>query len=232
MPRLQTPADPAMDSGVQSRARVIIADADPVARRVVRAALQEGRQFIVAAEAGDGVETVELALYYRPELVLMESALPRLDGIDATRQITEAAPEVRVIIFSAARDEQLELRALLAGASGFLSKEVELEGIARAMRVVLRGEAAVSPMLSMSLIEHLRAVPEAGQGMRPVRSGLTTREWVVLDLMSSGSSTNEIADELVLTQDTIYSHVKNIMRKLDVHTRGEAIAAAQRLCHP
>lgn len=211
---------------------VVIADSDPLARRVVRDALQDRTGFVVPAEASSGPEAVELALHYRPDVALMETTMPGLDGLSATRLIHEEAPEVRVLILSREGEEDLQLQALQAGAAGFVSKNVPVETLSRVVESVVRGEAAISRKVTMRLIERLRHLPEGGVGMRPVRSPLTEREWEVLDLLCQGKSTREIAEALVLSEETIYSHSKNVLRKLDVHSRQEAIEAAERLRRP
>lgn len=210
------------------RLRVLIADDDPLARRALRDALQEAG-CAVAADATDGQEAIELAVHYRPDVVLMDVGLPRIDGIAAMRQILEQAPEVRVVMLSRTNDEDSGLLALGAGASGYLSKDIDLTSLPRAMRGVIEGEAAVSRALTMRLIERLRTLPRETRGMRPVKSPLTPREWEVLDMMTAGCSTHEIADELVLSPETVYSHIKNLLRKLGVHSRAEAIELAQGL---
>lgn len=211
---------------------VVIADSDPLARRVIRDALQDRAGFVIPGEASTGTDAVQLSLHYRPELTLMELSLPGMDGMAATRRICAAAPEVRVLIFSLHDREETQLKALQAGAAGFLSKKVPVETVARVARSVARGEAAISRMMTMRLIERLRLLPAGGTGMRPVRSQLTPREWEVLDLLCDGKNTSEIAEALVLSEETIYSHAKNLLRKLKVHSRQEAIEVAHRLRHP
>jgi DNA-binding NarL/FixJ family response regulator len=159
----------------------------------------------------------------------MEIRLPCVDGIEACRRIVAKAPQVSVVMFSVDQDREVEMQALRAGAAGFLGKDSSIESIVRALRAVARGEAAVSRHLTMRLIEMMRRTSENGIGLRPVKSSLTSREWEVLDLICMGAATREIADALFLSEDTVYSHSKSILRKLGVHSRGEAVLAAEQL---
>jgi DNA-binding NarL/FixJ family response regulator len=231
---LQVPSDQTDDfrADAVKKLRVIIADPDPLARRVIRDSLRESQHFVVAAEARDGTEAVELTVHYKPELVLMEIRLPSIGGIEACRRIVSKAPQVSVVMFSVDQDRDVEMKALRAGASAFLCKDGSIESIVRALRAVAKGEAAISRHLTMCLIEMMRRTSENGIGLRPVKSSLTSREWEVLDLMCMGASTREIADSLFLSEDTVYSHSKSILRKLDVHSRAEAVIAAERLRCP
>jgi NarL family two-component system response regulator LiaR len=183
----------------------------------------------VIAEASTGREAVELVLFYRPDVVVMDYMMPELDGIEATRRIYEQAPEIRVVLLTGAGDDELGMRGLRAGAAGYLSKEMELASLPRALRGSLDGEAAISRRLAMQLVQHYRAAPMGGMGLRPVRSDLTDREWEVLDLLSGGANTDDIARVLVLSTETVRSHLKNLYRKLGVRSRDEAVEAAHRL---
>ena len=208
--------------------RAIVGDGDPLVRRLVRDTLQRDG-FAVIAEATTGREAVELTLFYRPDVAVLDARLPELDGVEATRRIYAQDPLVRVIVLAGVADDELALRSLRAGAAGFLSKEIEVESLPRALRGALAGEAAISRRLSMQLVEHYRAAPAGGVGLRPVRSELTAREWEVLDMLTAGAGTEDIAGALVLSTETVRSHLKNLYRKLGVRSREEAIAAAARL---
>ena len=144
----------------------------------------------------------------------------------------EADPEepgICIVILSSTEDQEVGLMGLRAGASGFLAKSVGVEALPRALRGAKAGEAVVSRRMAMRVIEGLRKVREDGSGMRPVRSRLTSREWEVLDLLCDGRSTEDVADTLVLSAETVRSHVKHVLGKLGVHTRAEAVEAAERL---
>lgn len=213
------------------RLRAIICDDDPLVRRIVREALQVAG-IVVIAEASNGREALELTRHYRPEAVIMDLVMPGMSGIEATRMIVAEVPGTRVVMLTGSEDDELALDGLRAGAVGYVSKAAAVDAIAQVLHGVIAGEAAIPGHLSMMLLERLRLPPEAGVGLRPVRSVLTSREWEVLDLLCSGGTTDEIAEALVLAAETVRSHVKNVLRKLSVGSREEAVALAAELRAP
>jgi len=207
---------------------VVVADDDPVVRRALRDVIQRAG-IVVIAEAPGGREAVELSAHYRPDVILMDLLMPGTDGIDATREILARQPDAKILMVSSSEDEALELLALRVGACGFLSKSVDIEAIPRAIRAAHAGEAVIRRALTSRLVDALRRTREDGAGIRPVRSPLTEREWEVLDLLCQGMSTDDIADALVLSSETVRSHVKSVLRKLRVSSRRDAVAAAHQL---
>lgn len=208
--------------------RVIVADDDPLSRRAVRDALQQAG-FTVIAEAADGRTAVELTLHYVPDVLLTEARLPDLDGLELIRRIRERAEQVHVIVHARVDDAALALRTLRAGAAGYLPKGGGLDALPRALHAAARGEAIVPRHMVADLVACLRSQREDASGLRPVRSPLTDREWEVLDLLCTGLSTDEVAERLVLTHETVRSHIKHLMRKLGVNSRQQAVAVARKL---
>jgi DNA-binding NarL/FixJ family response regulator len=133
------------------------------------------------------------------------------------------------MMVSSADEEELGMLCLRSGAIGYLSKSVDLDALSRATRAAAAGQAVVSRRLTLRLIEVMRHTTRQAAGMRPVRSKLTTREWEVLDLLTRGLATADIAATLFVSNETVRSHIKHILRKLGVHTRQEAVDLAQRL---
>jgi two-component system, NarL family, response regulator LiaR len=207
--------------------RVIIADDDALARSMIKGALQAAGMTVVA-EAKNGHEAVELGLHYRPDIVLMDVVMPGLDGILATRQLLKANPDQRVVALTGGDEGELGLLALRAGAVGFLSKHVDIDALPRTLQGVRGGEAAISRDMTRRLIEGFRTA-DGSSRLRPIRSPLTAREWEVIDLLKSDRSPDDVAKTLILSPETVRSHIKNIMRKLDVHSRADAVAATERL---
>lgn len=211
--------------------RVVITDDDPLARRALRDALQE-RGFHVIADAADGREAVELGIHYRPDVILMDIVMPGLDGVQATAQLQDRAPEVRVLLLTRSADAEMAVAGLRVGAAGFMRKDTELELLAQAVRDTAAGQSVVDPVVVARLVDQLRDAPEAGIGLRPVSSPLTDREWEILDGLCVGLNPDQIADAFVVSVETVRSHVKSIFRKLDVHSQAEAIELAASLRRP
>jgi DNA-binding NarL/FixJ family response regulator len=208
--------------------RAVIADDDPITRRAVRDALEDGG-VVTIAEAENGRDAVDLCLHYSADVVLMDVVMPVMDGITATRALAERGAGIAVVMLSANEDEEVALVCLRAGAIGFLSKTIDLRGLPRALRAAVDGEAVISRRLATRLVRGMRGTRPDGVGVRPVRSPLTPREWEVLDLLCLELTTAEIAERLVLSNETVRSHIKSTLRKLGVHGRPEAVEAARRL---
>jgi len=208
--------------------RVVVGEGDPLARRLLRDTLR-GDEVTVVAEAANAREVVELVSFYKPALVLWDEQLPGQNGTAEIATMHAQFPHIAIVVLAADPDDERGLRVLRAGASGYLHKEIEPRVLGRVIRGVLDGEAGVSRRLAMRAIESDRRNLGAGAGLRPVRSELTDREWEVLDLLTSGMGTDAIARTLVLSTETVRSHLKNVYRKLGVRSREEAAAAAVRM---
>src|SRR3954452_13320093 len=209
-------------------ARVLIAAADPLVRRALNNILSDAGMEIVA-ETPSATAALEAVRTHYPEVALVDVILEDGDGLSTAEQIARDAPDTRVVVLSAAEDDEKAVRALRAGARGYLRKDIELDALPRAIAGVLSGEAAISRRLTMKVVDELRKTPAIGPGLRPTISELTPREWQVLDLLTTGASTADIAIDLVLSPETVLTHVKNILKKLGVHSRRDAIRQAERL---
>jgi DNA-binding NarL/FixJ family response regulator len=220
-----TPPPTVRPAGGGQRVRVLVADGDGLARRMMSDTLRQANRLVVLAAARDKRETVELACHYRPDVLVMDTALAPRAGAELIGRIREASPETRILMVSDSDEDALA--ALRAGAVGHASKDLDPDDLAGLVLRAAAGEAIVSRRLVMPLLRLVQAAPDAG--WRPLRSRLTTREWEVVELLATGASTQCIADKLVLSATTVYSHIKSVLRKLGVHTRDEAVTAAQRL---
>lgn len=213
--------------------RVLVVDGDPLARRVIRAALATEDGFAVVGECEDGAQAVVAIRTTPADFVVLELRALGEAGVGAIEELMRARPQPKVVAFSQVQaDSELALQALRAGACSFVPKDGGIDAMVQALAAAARGETMIPRTLVLRIIERLRCCPDGGIGTRPVRSTLTTREWEVLDVMTRGASTREMAESMFLSEYTVYSHVKNIMRKLDVHSRSEALDAAVRQARP
>ena len=222
----EAPPDP-VTAGLDDRPlRVLVADYDGLARAMMRAALNDADRIAIVLSAADGRETVQLARYYRPTVLLTELDIPPAGATDLITKVLAVSPTTRVLTISAG-DPRAALPTLRAGAVGHIAKETDPERLARIVERAADGEPIIPGQLLGPLLELIREMPDGG--WRPLHSRLTTREWEIIELLEQGASTHQIADQLVLSATTIYSHVKSVLRKLGVHNRHDAIIAANQL---
>ena len=215
------------------RIRLVIADDQPLLRKGFRMILEAERDMAVVGEAGNGEEAVALARRLQPDVVLMDIRMPVMDGVEATRRIVSASAPApgsgpRVLILTTFDLDEYIVQALRAGASGFLLKDVPPEELAAAIRVVAAGDALLAPSITRRLLERFASTfTIAGEARRPAGlAELTERELEVFTLIGRGLSNQEIADELVLGETTVKTHVSRVFSKLELRDRAQAVVLA------
>ncbi|GAA2454919.1 response regulator transcription factor [Actinomadura vinacea] len=208
--------------------RIIIADDHPVVRTGFAALLDTQPDFTVIKTATDGDEAVRLCGELSPDVVLMDIRMPGLDGIEATRRLTAGgADKPRILILTTFDLDEYVYDALRAGASGFLLKDVSAERLFDAVRVIAAGEALLAPAVTRRLIsEFAQLKPSADVAPASRLTGLTPRETQVLRLVAEGLSNPEIAARLVVTEETVKTHVSHILAKLALRDRTQAVITA------
>jgi DNA-binding NarL/FixJ family response regulator len=207
--------------------RVLIADDQALVRTGFRLILEAEDDLEVVGEAPDGEHAVALAQRVKPDVCLMDIRMPRMDGITATRRLTDAGPAPRVIMLTTFELDEYVLEALRAGAGGFLLKDVSAEELTSAVRIVAAGEALLAPRITRRLIERFEQLP-AASAPPAGWAELTDREREVFQLVVAGQSNAEIAAELFLSRPTIKTHVSHLMQKLGARDRVQLVVLAYR----
>jgi DNA-binding NarL/FixJ family response regulator len=210
-----------------TRVRVMIADDHPLVRSGLRALLERDGEFQVIAEAADGYEAIDLAVLHKPDVVLLDVGMPRLSGPDAAQSISQKLPAARIVMLSMHSDEGYVLRALKAGARGYLLKASPEADVLAAIRAVAAGNAYFSPSITKLLVEEY-VVEARRRGVEDSYDLLSTREKEILQVLASGKSNREIADLLCISVSTVETHRNNIFQKLHLHNLAELILYAVR----
>ncbi|MEG3637306.1 response regulator transcription factor [Micromonospora palythoicola] len=207
--------------------RILLADDQPLLRTGFRMVLGAEADLDIVAEAGDGVEAVELSRRLLPDVVLMDIRMPRMDGVSATRAIVDARLPVRVLILTTFDLDEYVVGALRAGASGFLAKDVPAEDLVTAIHTVAAGDAVVAPRILRRLLDRFADVlPDPSATPSKALGALTEREREVLVQVARGLSNAEIARALSVSETTIKTHVGHVLTKLGLRDRVQAVVLA------
>jgi len=207
-----------------NKVRILLADDHTILRDGIRSLLEDEPDMVVIGEAEDGRSAVKLACQLKPDVVLMDIAMPLLNGLEATRQIKHDCPQVKVLILTMHENEEYIRQVLASGAMGYILKDAAARELLDAIRAVQHGEAVLSPAITRLVIENYLRWGDL-QSENP-SNGLSPREREVLQLIAEGYSNKEIAEILCISIKTVQAHRMNLMSKLDLHDRADLIKYA------
>jgi len=215
------------NTGDEDAIRVLIADDQALFRRGLHVVLGTEDGIEVVAEAENGEEAVEKARELAPDVVLMDVRMPKLNGIEAARQIRAEEPSTKILMLTVSDEEDDLYEAIKAGANGYLLKEISVEEVAESIRAVVQGQSLLSPSMASKLLTEFNAMVKRAEDKQQFSGPvLTNRELEVLRLVAKGMSNREIATDLYISENTVKNHVRNILEKLHLHNRMEAVIYA------
>ena len=215
--------------GATDAIRVLVVDDHALFRRGLQMVLEQETDIDVVGEASDGAEALEKAIETVPDIVLMDVRMPKRGGIDACTSIKDAVPSAKIVMLTISDEEADLYEAIKAGASGYLLKEISIEEVAAAIRAVHEGQSLISPsMASKLLTEFATMVKKTDERQQVPVPRLTDREMEVLKLVAKGMNNRDIAKHLFISENTVKNHIRNILEKLQLHSRMEAVVYAVR----
>ncbi len=215
--------------GSGEKLRVMVVDDHALFRRGLEMVLSQEPDIELVGEASDGQEAIDRAQEVMPDIVLMDVRMPKRSGIEATAQIKEILPHVKILMLTISDEEGDLYDAIKAGASGYLLKEIPIEEVADAIRTVSAGQSRISPSMASKLLNEFAAMSKASDERPQMPSPrLTDREMEVLRLVAQGLNNRDIAKQLFISENTVKNHIRNILEKLHLHSRMEAVVYAVR----